>query len=173
MISLKRLRDRIFRRQKAPRPKYVYPTKGGWMITKSINGKQEYFGTYSTIEEACAVRNQLIEDGWGRKTGEEDEKYSYIYPVKHSGKYRVGRRFNGKFKHYGVYDTREQAVDARERIREAEWLLDPDDYINYTNGTFVVSREFDDAMREYYGTYDDLQDARNRVVELEKGGWEK
>lgn len=43
---------------------YVSLTDGGFRITKQINGKRKYFGTYPTLDEALDRRDELIENGW-------------------------------------------------------------------------------------------------------------
>lgn len=43
---------------------YISIGNGGFRITKRINGKQEYFGTYKTMDEAIKVRDTLIKNGW-------------------------------------------------------------------------------------------------------------
>ena len=44
--------------------KYITPHNNGFRIQKQIDGKQKYFGTYSTLDEAIRKRNELIRNGW-------------------------------------------------------------------------------------------------------------
>lgn len=152
--------------------KYIYQKNGGYMVTKSIDGEVKYFGWYRDIYEAKKARDKFMANGWKKPDEpQRKNKYQYIYEVKKTGKWKVIRSRAGKNVYYGTYESLDEAIDARERIASADWLLDPDQYINYTNGSYVVSRNFPDIGREYYGTYDELDDARQRVVDLARGDW--
>lgn len=46
--------------------KYVYPDGNAFIIEKSIGGKKYRFGRYTTLEEALAARDKLIENNWNQ-----------------------------------------------------------------------------------------------------------
>ena len=43
---------------------YIHNSNGRFMILKDINKKQEYFGTFDTLEDAIAERDLLIKYDW-------------------------------------------------------------------------------------------------------------
>ena len=45
-------------------PMYISRNNKGFEIKKSVNGKNKYFGTYKTLDDAVLMRNYLIEHGW-------------------------------------------------------------------------------------------------------------
>jgi len=45
-------------------PMYICRDKRKYMIRKKIKGKEKYYGTYDTIEDAVKVRNELMKYGW-------------------------------------------------------------------------------------------------------------
>ena len=62
------------KKQKRTRKQEKYPTvesniqrNHGYMVRKTINGKQQYFGRYPTLETARTVRDYLEENGWNKE----------------------------------------------------------------------------------------------------------
>lgn len=43
---------------------YISVKGNSFQVVKRINGKQEYFGSYKSLEEAIKVRDELIKKGW-------------------------------------------------------------------------------------------------------------
>ena len=70
--------------------RYIYPTPSGrYVIRKTINHKNHYFGTYSTFEDACKVRSIFEENGWDK---------SILPQIKE--KYSKKSTFEDSFEHY-------------------------------------------------------------------------
>lgn len=45
--------------------KYIHHRRGRFEITRRIDGKTKYFGSYDSLKEAQKVRNELIMNDWG------------------------------------------------------------------------------------------------------------
>lgn len=45
--------------------RYIYRNGKSFQLKKSVNGKQRYFGTFKTLEEAINARDELIKNNWG------------------------------------------------------------------------------------------------------------
>lgn len=47
-------------------PKYIRKINKKYSIVKTINGKQHYYGTYNTLEDATLIRDNLIKFNWDK-----------------------------------------------------------------------------------------------------------
>ena len=44
--------------------RYIYLVGKSFQLKKSVNGKQRYFGTFKTLEEAIKACDELIKNNW-------------------------------------------------------------------------------------------------------------
>ena len=89
--------------------KYIHRTPNStYTICKSINGQMKSFGTYKTFQEACDIRDKLIERNWEPlpKTEEYYQKEYYKNIGKSGERYKV-RWCDG---YRGTVDTIEEAL---------------------------------------------------------------
>ena len=97
--------------------KYIHKTQHGtYIIVKSINGKMKSFGTYKTFDEACRIRDCLIDRNWKPlpKTDEQLQKEYYKNIGKSGQRYKV-RWIDG---YAGTVDTIEEALYYRDIVAE-------------------------------------------------------
>ena len=99
--------------------KYIYKKRDGYVITKSIKGKNTYFKLCKTLDEAIKYRDQLIKNNWKPLPETPEEKYQreqeYYYrnvTVDKNKTYRIG---NNK-KYYGCTRTLEEALYYRDLV---------------------------------------------------------
>lgn len=104
--------------------------KNSWMIVKS----REYFGVYSTREDAEKRRDFLDQHEWNPKykqfTKDHGKRYTkhnlpkYVHYYKRDGTYSVSKLINGEVVHFGTYHTLEEAVHERDLLESIDWNLD-------------------------------------------------
>ena len=106
-----RSEDKELFKTTAASEKYIIFTNNYYRVHKSVNGKQKNFGSFENIENACNLRDLLIENNWN------DSNISKKYFSDHSnsrgkhGKYisfvnnyyRVSKTINGKLKFFGSF----------------------------------------------------------------------
>ena len=89
-------------------------------IIKNINGQNEYFGRYHTLEEAIQWRDYFIEQDWDinqRLLGTINKNIYFKL-----GKYRIIKHINGKDYMFGSFNTLEEAEKRLHEIRLKGWM---------------------------------------------------
>ena len=121
--------------------KYIYKLGNRYHIRKSLNGETEYFGSYSTFEEARQIRDKLILNDWNKDCIQEllDEKDKvkdyYKYIRKNNRYYAIA----GPYSQYmGQVNTIEEALYYRDiifknNLKEAR----PKDYDLITDNPYL------------------------------------
>lgn len=114
--------------------KYIYPHHNGFQIKKD----NVHYGWYPDIRTALFDRDRLVECNWDLEEfvwlPEKDNPYEhmrlppreldrhrqYVYPDI-NGRFRIIKRINGKPKHFGNYETLEEALDKRDELIRNDW----------------------------------------------------
>ena len=107
--------------------KYVYKTGTKWKVQKYLNGKNETFGYYSTIEEALKVRDDLEDNNW--KHSKPKKKYNRWnseenpnrYITKVGTKWKVQKQIHKKHTNFGHYSTIIEAKAVRDNLIANNW----------------------------------------------------
>ena len=102
--------------------RYIYKRNGFYYILKSVNGEYKYFKGSTSLKEAVAFRDKLIENNWrdnGELKIEELEDNRYIYSVGNS--FQLKKYIKGKTKHFGTFKTLEEAIKARNELIMNNW----------------------------------------------------
>ena len=102
--------------------RYIYKRNGFYYILKSIDGEYKYFKGSTSLKEAVAFRDKLIENNWrdnGELKIEELEDNRYIYSVGNS--FQLKKYIKGKTKHFGTFKTLEEAIKARNELIMNNW----------------------------------------------------
>lgn len=147
---------------------------GYYKVLKSIDGKQKFFGAFNTIEEAEELKKVLIENDWDEsKIDPEllkpDESYysleRHYYIRKERGRYIVSRIIDGELKYFGTYDTKEEAITARDELWEKNWEVNEDygeekydEYIYQVGDDYIVKNEIN-GVEEIFGVFNDSSEA--------------
>ena len=172
--------------------KFIRHRDGKFIIIKSIKGKDTYFGTYDTIEEALLVRDDLLSTNWGFP---EDEKINMRKQGKygkhitfHNGCFRVIKTIDGKQRFFGAFATKEEAIELRDLLIENDWdtsnihpkylrsfVTNPNlerlNYIRKVKDKYVVSKVIDGELK-YFGTYDTKEEAIMAREKLLNNNWQ-
>lgn len=115
--------------------KYIYKlSSGAYSIRKSIKGKQEYYGTYPTFEEARKIRDLLIANDWDK--GCIQDRIDEQKKVKNYYKYI--RRNNNRY--YAIAGTHDSYMGQVKTIEEALYYRD---IIHENNLKDVRPKDFD------------------------------
>ena len=146
--------------------KHIHKKGDKFLIYKRLQDDLEYFGTYSSLEEAKTMRNKLIENDWVLEEEKFSEKISaFIY---FDGEfYTIEKDEDGQKRIYGVYKNKNQAISDEKLLINNDWdgiyaiptkeypygeNIVPFDYI-------FILEEFNDGIREEIGTYYSFKDA--------------
>ena len=106
--------------------RYIHRLEGKWAITKQVNGKKYYFGSYDTLEEAKKIRDYFIKHKWNideRFKFKKTKPYQHIM-ISEEGNYRVVKRINNKLTHFGTFHTLEDAQKERDLLMKFDWDLE-------------------------------------------------
>ena len=126
----------------------------------------EYFGTFSTLEEAKRERNRLVENDWVVDEDSDIEKISdFVY---FDGEfYTIEKEVDGQNRIYGVFKTKKQALDDEKSLINYDWdgqyaiptkeypygeNIVPFDYV-------FILEEFEGGIRREIGRYYSFKDA--------------
>lgn len=153
--------------------RHIHKRGGEYLIYKRSSGDIEYFGTFSTFEEAKQMRNKLVENDWVLDNSLEAEKISdFVY---FDGEfYFIKKEIEGMDRIYGVYKNRKQAISDEKELIRYDWdgpyaiptkeypygeNIVPFDYI------FIIE-DIVDGNKKEIGTYYSFKDAviaRNEI----------
>lgn len=141
-----------------------------------IRKDNEYYGSYSRLEDALYERDRLIQVGWDVdlwvNLAETINGYIHIDlpPFNHDPSYIsvekecwVVRDKGKNPRHRGRYPTLEEAKKV---------ALIYDGNISHKREGYSV-RRFMNGKSEYYGRYKTRDEAESRVEELKMNGWKK
>lgn len=106
--------------------KYISILKGKFQVSKQVNGKRYYFGSYDTLEEAKKVREYFIKHNWDvneRFRFKKTKPFQHII-ISEEGNYRVVKRINYKLVHFGTFHTLEDAQRERDLLMQFDWDLE-------------------------------------------------
>lgn len=154
--------------------KYIIFHDGVFKISKFLEGKQRYIGTFKTLEEAIKYRDLLIENDWDLNIFPEnflaDKRLHNIRKIK--DRYIVLNVENGDKQYYGSFDTYEGAKEYYEYLVENDWKVPDsseekvDEFVYYIDGDYIVRNEIDGEM-QIFGIFEEIDkaiDFRNKCV---------
>ena len=169
-------------RNKSSGEKYIHYRKNldVYEIIKNINGQNEYFGRYHTLEEAIQWRDYFIKNDWNinqRLIGSTNKNIKYA-----KGKWRIYKVIDYHEYYFGSYNTLEEAEERLKEIRCKGWhnvLKDNERLINTTtsnivklaNGKFEIVKNIN-GIRETFGVFKSYEDAEEEVRLLRKSNWD-
>lgn len=145
-----------------------------YRVIKSINGQQRIFGAFDNVEDARNLRDILVINNWDstkidaklfRNITAKSDLDRHFYIRKERDKYIVSRVIDGELKYFGSYDTKEEAIAAREHLLVTNWETDDeideekiDEYIYLINGEYIVKKEIS-GNEEIFGIFNDMSKA--------------
>lgn len=146
--------------------KYIYLNSGGnYVINKLLNGKNEYFGIYSTLEEARKVRDLLVSNDWDKECikdilDEQNKVKGYYKHIQrnHNRYYRIND-YKGQYS--GMVNTIEEALYYRDIIHKEKLtnvrpkdfdLITDNPYLKYGLEVPIPERLIIDRPVTSYGT---------------------
>ena len=154
--------------------RYIVFHNGFYKVHKSIDGKQKFFGAFNTSEDAIELRELLIENNWDESKFAPELLKSFIsnpeldrhyYIRKERGRFIVSKVIDGELKYFGTYDTREDALEARDKLWENNWQIEEkygeekiDGYIYLIGDEYIVKNEIN-GLEEIFGTFNDMDEA--------------
>ena len=128
-----------------------------YIIIKTKEDKNVWFGSYSSLDEAIQFRNKLIKHNWDINYFKELYKTSTTiqnkYIIKDRGKYAIVRVYKHNRRGYGHYDTLQEARKRRDYLESINWNEPSTKYIwEYNNQWYVVKNSTykDKPLRIFY-----------------------
>lgn len=168
--------------QGVPGTEYIHhiKTTDHYQVTKKIDSRTVSFGTYDTLDEALFFRDYFRENNWRQDNRLGFTKTRFIQKLP-SGRYSVIRQPNGTKVSYGTFDTLEEAEHQVKLCKRFGWdkRLKPFDCNSHIwmresyNGLpeYRIWRWTPDG-NEYYGSFDNLEDAKRERDILVCCGWD-
>lgn len=133
-----------------------------WRIIKSIRNRNEWFGSYNTLEETLKYRDLLRKHAWDKEYFEEIYKESetkqneYIYHTKN--RYIIRRTHGDVQLTYGSYTTIEEARKERDKLIEENWQHTSTKFLTKICGLWWVKKDQREGKRPYTNFYDGYKD---------------
>lgn len=165
-------------------PNYVSYNSGLFSISRVIDGKDTYFGSYKSLDEVKRVLDYLDSVNWNVDKVEPVGKY---IAKKRNGKFSIQKVINGEKVHCGVFDTLEEALNARDVMIESGWNLsvinrfrsikNVEDrhiikYVTKSGYTSYRIQKWLDGKLCSFGCFRSIGNARTERDLLEKYGWD-
>ena len=159
----------------------IYKEGNLFVIKKEIEGKMITFGSFNTLEEAIAERDELEEYGWPYLPEEPEEKpieedYGQ-YISKRDGKFVVSRAIRGKEKIFGSFDTLDEAKEYKYKLIENAWDISKfkfkskyGKFIHKKDNRYYISRTIFGEVK-YIGSYLTLEEALDAREKLIDDNW--
>lgn len=100
---------------------YWHRVVGKYYIQKIIDNKSCGFGCYSSLEEAKKVRKDMSMHDWDREyfvSKYRSRRHIYETPY---GQFQIKKSIDGRVKHFGNYDTLEEAMEVRDELIMNNW----------------------------------------------------
>lgn len=152
--------------------RYITKNKDGtYHVQHEVNGQQSGFGTFHTLKNAQAWRDEMIEHNWSKDYFHNNifktTEYKDRYIKKIGNEYKVVRQFNnGRTRVYGTFKNIEKARERRNQAHHNNWELEyKDEFIEEKNKHYEIIRYVhkDNTVVKYcYGVFDDINVARER-----------
>lgn len=105
--------------------KYIYWVKSNkhYVVSKLFNGKSVYYGSFKTLGEAVRCKQYYQQRNWVKddkfRKRKDIEHPKHILPVR--DKFVISKRYKGKARYYGTYDTMEEAIKVRDELIKKGW----------------------------------------------------
>ena len=177
--------------------KYIIFVNNYYRVNKYLNGKRKNFGSFENIENACRLRDLLIENDWhesnipkkyfsdhSNSKGKHGKYISFI-----NNYYRVNKKINGKLKFFGSFKDKNNAIVLRDLLVENGWVESgiPNEYFSdysksnegkhgkyiiLANGYFKVNKQID-GKNKVFGSFADVENAHRLRDLLIENDWDK
>lgn len=166
--------------------RFIYRVGDYYRVSKSINGKLKNFGHYNSLNEAIAVRDELIKNNWDdsflglRRILKSPVSYNkHIH--KTSRGFDVVNRIDGELINFGSFETLEEAISYRDELEENNWEVESNqnEFIEEKYDEFIFLREdsryylkneIDGEMR-IFGIFDNPLDAIAARLDCMRNNW--
>lgn len=164
--------------------KYIRKVKNGYAIQKVVNKKLYSFGLYDTLAEAEYYRDYFIEHNWdmskrlefSKRKNKSKKEPKNIYKA-YGGMYEIRKEINHKKYSFGTYPTLEEAIKARDYFVKNGWkiyerlIFSILEHIVKRNGKYEIRKVINGKL-EHFGSFNNLEDAKEEVIFLKKCGWD-
>ena len=162
---------------------YLVITNGKpyYHIKKRVDGKQTFYGSFKTLEEAKERKKFLLEQDWDLKYAKKQKKkhVNEKYITFNNPYYIVQKYINGKSKTYGHYKTLDEAVKVRDYYISVDWKKEfrkyntrkETRYITLRNGKYIVQKWIDGKLSDF-GAFNRLEEAQEERDLLVKYDWD-
>ncbi len=182
---------------KSSSEKYIIFTNSYYRVHKRLNGKQRNFGSFEKVENACVLRDLLIENDWDKSKVSEKYFSDHSNSMGKHGKniifvnnyYKVHKTINGKRKSFGSFKDKKNAIILRDLLIENGWVESgiPKEFFSdhsssnegkygknilLSNGYFRVKKQIGGKNR-VFGSFENVENAHRLRELLIRNDWNK
>lgn len=186
MVSKKKNDFNYLDKHREKDTKFIYRVNDYYRVSKSVNGELKNFGHYNTLDEAIAIRDQLIKNNWDdsflglRRVLRSSDSYNkHIH--KTSRGYDVVNRIEGELINFGSFETLEEAISYRDELEENNWEVEPlfeesieekyDEFIYLKNDARYYLKNEIDGEKRIFGIFDNPLDAIAARLDCIRNNW--
>ena len=101
--------------------RHIHKRGNEFLIYKRLKDDIEYFGSYSSLEEAKFMRNKLIENDWVFEEEKHNFKKITDFVYFDGEFYIIKKEANGQNRIYGVYKNKSQALSDEKSLIRYDW----------------------------------------------------
>lgn len=151
--------------------RHIHKRGNEYLIYKKLEDDLEYYGAYSSLEEAKNARNKLIENDWELVKSQDVEKISdFVY---FDGEfYTIEKEVDGQKRIYGIFKNEKQAIADERSLINYDWdgpyVIPTEEYPYGENivpfDYIFILEGFNNGVKEELGRYysfKEIVNARN------------
>ncbi|MBQ6220119.1 MAG: hypothetical protein IJH63_10280 [Methanobrevibacter sp.] len=147
-----------------------------YSVSKFIDGKVKSMGGFKTLIGALMIRDWCQANNWQPYPKKRSADWKYIQYREDLDVYEIIKNINGKNEYFGRYHNFEEAKKWRDYFQSNGWNVNErlvgsiNKNIKFHNGKYRIYKNID--YKEYYfGSFDSLEEATNRLFMLRREGW--
>ena len=137
-------------RKKNPKRYIRKDDNGRYKIIKTVNDKQVLFGIYGDFEDAKTARDYFEEHGWNiedrEKFKDKEIKVGKDNPRRYICQTNNNYSINKNGTYFGVFNTLEEAMEARDWLEEHDFSLEYKDKFKKEKKENKVSKSYFESM---------------------------
>lgn len=124
-----------FMKKKSNLPRNIRKRKDKYLLYKIKGGKEFYYGIYSSLDEAIAMKEDLINHDWDKSyfhekygnsnnMGRPKKNKLPMYIRQIGERYELVKNIDGKLSYFGRYDNLDDAISMKRLMVDNDWNKD-------------------------------------------------
>ena len=147
-----------------------------FQVFKIINDEKRIYGTYNTLEDAENARCNLESNGWESTTEFSESKYGKYISKLPNEYYMLSKLFSGVRVTFKISKDLDYLKNLRFMLIENNWDEEKIgleiNHVIFKNNEYNIFK-LKNGFLEYYGSFDDIETAKEVEEFLKENNWDK